>query len=221
MIADLNAIGYDYNASNYLNEFKSVLSGIFSCYSMMLNDNIKVNNDENKIRDILLLKYLRNDEIRDICFSDKFIFDREVPEDNTRGRTDIKVQTMQTFKKSEAYYIIECKRLENKNLNGITGLNAKYIEDGIYRFVSKQYSTYHKVNAMIGFVVESIDIHSNINNINALLKNNFTKCNTTKNIRKESFIQNFEFHYSSEHNDIDNVSFTLYHLMLDFSNNIN
>ena len=220
---ELKAIGYNYNATNYTAEFQRVLSGVFVCYEMMLKDNIVLPNDENKIRDVLLLKYLKNDVVREQTgLSGNFIFDREVPEDNTAGRTDIKVQTIQTFTKSEAYYIIECKRLDNKNLTGASGLNTEYINNGIYRFVSKYYSTSCGVNAMIGFVVEKIDIHINAVNINALLRNpKLNNCNTTQEIQQATFIPNFEFHYSSTHKDIDNGNFTLYHLMLDFSNNMN
>jgi hypothetical protein len=221
MDRELNAVGYDYNETNYINEFQSVLNGIFVCYTMMLNDNIEVPNDENEIRNTLLIKYLKNDEKREITgLSGKFIFDREVPEDNSAGRTDIKIQTINTLKKTDAYYIIECKRLDNKNTTGISGLNAEYIKNGIYRFVTKHYSTYHRVNAMLGFVVEKMDINKNIDNINSLLQKHFTNCKTTRFIEKESFISNFEFHYSSEHNDCDGDVFTLYHLMFDFSDNI-
>jgi hypothetical protein len=223
MITNLSAVGYNYNAINYTAEFQRVLNGIFICYTLMLKDNVLVPaNDENKIRDILLLKYLKNDAIRDITgLSGNFIFDREVPEDNTEGRTDIKVQTIQTFTKSDAYYVVECKRLDNKNTTGTSGLNAEYIKNGIYRFVAKKYSTNCGTNAIIGFVIDKMDIHFNImNNIKTLLKNNFKICNTIKYIKEESFIPNFKYHYSSVHNNIDNVSFTLYHLVFDFSNNI-
>jgi len=216
---ELKAVGYSYNATNYIKEFQRVLNGVFACYKMMLKDNVAVPNDENEIRNILLIKYLKDDNKREITgLAGNFIFDREVPEDNTKGRTDIKVQTIQTFTKSDAYYIIECKRLDNKNTTGISGLNAEYIKNGIYRFVSKYYSTNCGVNAMIGFVVEDMDIHSNIVDIKTLLQNNFTNCNTTRTVQKETFIPDFEFHYSTKHNDIDNVSFTLFHLMLNVSN---
>jgi hypothetical protein len=222
METELSAVGYSFNAINYTAEFQRVLRGIFVCYTMMLNDKVELPNDENKIRDNLLINYLHNDVIREQTgLSGNFIFDREVSEDNTVGRTDIKVQTAQTFTKSEAYYIIECKRLDSENLTGISGLNADYINKGIYRFVSKYYSTYHRVNAMIGFIVEEMNIHANIININTLLKNSkLNNCNTTQEIQREAFISDFEFHYSSVHRGIDNENFTLYHLMLDFSNNI-
>jgi hypothetical protein len=223
MEKDLNAVGYSYNAINYTKELQSILHGVYACYTLMLKDNIELPNDENEIRNKLLLKYLRNDAIREKTgLSGNFIFDREVPEDNTKGRTDIKIQTIQTFTKSEAYYIIECKRLDDKKPKGSSGLNAEYINEGIYRFVSKHYSTYHRVNAMFGFVVEQMNIRENIENLNSLLRNpKLNKCNTIQEIRQATFIPDFDFHYSSIHNDSDNNEFILYHLMFDFSNNIN
>jgi hypothetical protein len=215
----LNASGYDYNDANYTKEFQRVLYGIFVCYTMMLKNNIAVTNDENEIRNVLLNNYLNDDIVRNHTDLIWYSFNKEVPEQN--GRIDIKVEFRNPLISTKAYYIIECKRLDNKNTTGVSGLNAEYVKNGIYRFVSKYYSTNCGVNAMIGFVVEVMDIHSNINNIKTLLQNNFTNCNTTKTIQKESFIPDFEFHYSSEHDDCDNNSFKLYHLMFDFSNNIN
>ncbi|MDR3095398.1 MAG: hypothetical protein LBU62_12305, partial [Bacteroidales bacterium] len=67
-----------------------------------------------------------------------------------------------------------------------------------------------------------IDIHSNTQqNINALLRNpKIHYCNTTQEIQQATFIPEFAFHYSSVHNDCDGKEFILYHLMLDFSENI-
>jgi hypothetical protein len=220
MTTELNADSYNHNASIYTIEFQRVLRGVFACYTMMLNDKVKLPNDENKIRDTILFAYLKNDYIRNTNRLTEYLFDGEVLEP-TEGKIDIKVQTKQTFIKTEAYYIIECKRIDNKNLTGISGLNAKYIEDGICRFVSKHYSTNCGINAMIGFVVETMDIHANIEkNINALANSQFAKSNIIRNIRREFFIPDFEFHYSSIHKDINNKKFVLYHLMFDFSNNI-
>ena len=215
---ELDASGYDYSITNYTAEFQRVLCGVFVCYTMMLRDNIAVPNDENKIRNKLLFEYLQNDTIRNEIGLD-YLFNGEVLEP-TGGKIDIKVQRQNRFTKSQAYYIIECKRLDSKNTTGISGLNAEYVKNGIYRFVSKYYSTNCGVNAMIGFVVETMCIHTNTDNIRVLLQNNFANCNTTKTIQKETFIPDFEFHYSSEHRDVDNKGFILYHLMLDFSSNV-
>ncbi|GHT10819.1 hypothetical protein FACS189426_11760 [Bacteroidia bacterium] len=218
---ELKATGYNYNAITYTSELEQILGKISICYAMMIENNVELPNDENEIRNVLLLKYLKNNDVRNNIGLLDYLFDREVPEDVTKGRTDIKIQTKNTFTTTEAYYIIECKKLDNTNLTGTSGLNAEYINNGIYRFVSKYYSAYYRVNAMIGFVVEKMDIHTNITNINALLRNSkINNCNTTQEIQRATFINNFDYHYFSEHNDIDNESFALYHLMLDFSENI-
>jgi hypothetical protein len=219
METELSAVGYRFNAINYTKEFQRILRGVFICYTMMLRDKVELPNDENKIRDKLLDCYLNDDAVRNRADLIWYSFNKEVPEKN--GRIDIKVEIKNPFISTKAYYIIECKRLENKNLTGISGLNAEYINNGIYRFVSKYYSTYHSVNAMIGFVVEKMNICKNIRNVNALLKNSrLNSCNTTQEIQQETFIPDFKCHYSSVHNDCDNESFTLYHLMFDFSDNI-
>jgi hypothetical protein len=202
-------------------EFQDILIKIVCCYRMMLSDKIKVTKNENQIRDKLLINYLRNDEIRNKIKLTNYLFDREVPEDNTKGRTDIKVQTRNTFLKQAAYYIIECKRLDDKNLNGTTGLNAEYIKNGIMRFVGGQYSTNKHLNGMIGFVIESINISCNIRNINNLLVHHFPDANTLNNLTPAKFIKDFEHSYYSMHKNKNNCDcIMLYHLMFDFSANL-
>jgi hypothetical protein len=221
MATELNAKGYSFTESNYAKEFKQALCGIYACYTIMLSDNVSVPNDENAIRDILLIKYLKNNAVREKTgLSGNFIFDREVPEDYTDGRTDIKVQTLQAFLKSEAYYVIECKRLDNKNQTGKTGLNGEYISNGISRFVSGKYSTYEDTSGMIGFVVSQMDIHENIGFINQLLRTTFTDINTETELTKKQITPDFEYSYFSSHN-VGNVTKTIYHLMFDFSGNVN
>jgi hypothetical protein len=201
-------------------EFQDILIKVVHCYKMMLADKVRVMNNENLIRDKLLIKYLKNNEIRNKIQLTKYLFDKEVPEDNTKGRTDIKVQTINTFLDTSAYYIIECKRLNNQNLNGTTGLNAAYIKNGIMRFVDGQYSTNKYLNGMIGFVVELMDIQANITNINNLLRENFSDANTETFLALLSFIEDFKYQYYSTHKDSGNKKIKLYHLMFDFSKNI-
>jgi hypothetical protein len=217
----LNAEGYIHNAETYTKEFCHLLTGIVSCYNMMVKDNIKLPpNDENEIRNRILRDYLNNDDIRKSTGLIEFIFNREVPENNTQGRTDIKIEIKNPFRSTEAYYIIECKRLDDKNSSGVSGLNSDYIKDGICRFVSGYYSTHCGINGLIGFIVSTLDINANIEYINTL---SITKinCNMVRKIRKEYFIPHFEYHYSSKHKDCKGNIFTLYHLMFDYSNNIN
>ena len=149
MFTELSAASYNYSPIFYNREFEDVVSKIIICYRMMISSDIAVEDDENKIRDVILKNYLRNNVIRNQLKLTKYLFDREVPEDNDLGRTDIKIQTRNTFQDTKAYYIIECKRLDAQNQNGTTGLNAKYISNGICRFVSEKYSNYKKTCGMI------------------------------------------------------------------------
>jgi len=108
--------------------------------------------------------------------------------------------------------------LNSKYPNRKSGLNGKYISEGIYRFVSSYYSSYHTVNGMIGFIVEPIDIHQNITCINKLIATHFTNANIIIPLTKRQLKANLDFTYFSTHS-VGNSPITLYHLMLDFSNN--
>lgn len=209
------------NASNiYIIEFKQLLAKIVLCYNRMIADSVVLENDENKIRDKLLLNYLKNDTIRHTIQLEDFLFDREVYEDNSLGRTDIKVQTKDSFKKTAAYYIIECKRLNNINVTGKTGLNGKYVINGINRFVTGNYSSYYKVNGMIGFIVDDLDTDNNHSNINTVMQTHYPEIHVTQPLTIENFIPAFKYQYSSKHTTNNNHTLILYHLMFDVSKNI-
>lgn len=73
---------------------------------------------------------------------------------------------------------------------------------------------------MIGFIVETLDIHANADSINTLFDSFQTDAKTIKKLTKDTFIPNFEYHYHSTHTDIDDANLKIYHLMFDFSENI-
>lgn len=219
MFTELNASGYGHREAFYNAEFEDILSKVIACYNLMLDDNVSLSNDENSIRDVLLINYLKNNAVRRKIELTDYLFDREVPEDRTIGRTDIKIQTLNTFQDTQAYYTLECKRLDAINPSGGTGLNAKYIQNGIYRFAGKTYSTHYKTNAMIGFVVQEMDIHKNVDCINTLLKSSFTEANTIRGLSNRNIVAGFKFCYYSKHS-LDNEEIIIYHLMLDFAKNI-
>jgi hypothetical protein len=217
---ELNAEGFIYNAKTYTEEFHHLPVGIVSCYNMMIRNNVKLPpNDENEIRNRILIDYLNDDDVRKLTGLTEFAFNREVPENDTKGRTDIKIEIKNRFRRADAYYIIECKRLDGENVLGVSGLNGDYIKDGICRFVTRYYSTYCGINGLLGFVVAKMDITVNAGHINTLATTKIN-CNMIREIKKEFFIQNFDYHYSSEHKDYTGNVFTLYHLMLDYSSNI-
>jgi hypothetical protein len=86
----------------------------------------------------------------------EFYFDRDYKDYRSKGRTDLRILTQNSFEDTAAYFIIECKRLDAKNQSGVSGLNSEYIKNGIARFVKEDYSAYYKVNGMFGFIVEAM-----------------------------------------------------------------
>jgi hypothetical protein len=215
MFGELNASQFKHRSNFYGSEFESLLSKIIVCYEKMSAHITSLPNKENEIRDVLLIDYLNDNKIRNEIGLKNYLFDPEVPEGN-EGRTDIKIQTKNTFEDTAAYYIIECKRLDTKSKNWEKSLNSEYVNEGIARFVSKKYSTYYKVNGMIGFIVEAMDINENIIAINSLLNGNL---NTSQVLHYHEIAPNFDFSYRSTHN-LDKGEIAIYHLMFDFSQQI-
>lgn len=198
-------------------ELESILSKVVDCYKMIIVSNIPIPlKDENGIRDILLLDYLKNSYIKKELNLTNYLFDRETYENSSTGRIDIRIMPIKPFISDDAYFVIECKRIDNLARRGTSCLNFKYIENGIKRFATNFYSSFYNTSAMIGFVVEPIDINNNIEDINFLLEK-FKDIETFEFIKKEDFIEDFEFHYRSIHQLEDNRELILYHLMFDFS----
>lgn len=182
MFGRLDASKFSGSVPFYDNEFEKVLSKITACYQLMKTDMVALENDENKIRDVLVSDYVNNPKIKNELQLNYFIFP-EAPETKTSGRTDIRIHNPNSFlNQNEEYYIIECKRLDNTNTIGKSGLNAKYIKNGIARFTNKLYSSYYRVNGMIGFIVEDLKIHENVNHINTLLTTSFSSITTNQKI---------------------------------------
>lgn len=196
----LDATPFSSAENEYELEFKNLILNIYSCYEYMLSDGIKVpSNCENTIRDVLL-KYLKDTKIRnEYCIIEGYRFDKEV--DEGEGRVDIKIIGINDFENHDAYYVIECKRLD-----GTSSLNKAYNTHGIERLTTSYksskckpyYSSYYGVNGMIGFIIRAINIDVNIENIGDFFNM----------IEKDKL-------YDSRHKNL-----TLYHLMMDFSRNI-
>lgn len=217
IFSELNASGYKYNNIFYNAEFEDILSKLIVCYNIMISDNVSLCNNENKIRDYMLYNYLKKQSFKVEHGVTNYLFDPELPENN--GRIDIRVMPLNPFVNDDAYYIIECKRLDAVNQNGTSGLNAEYIKEGVSRFVSTKYSTYYKTNGMIGFVVDPIDLNQNVSSINNLLATSFIEANTTQNLQYREIVVGFDFSYFSCHN-VEENNVVIYHLMFDLSKNI-
>jgi len=214
----LEAPYFEYSILHFNAKFEQILAGIIIVYSCIIATKTKVPlNDENGIRDIFLSKeYLKKQKFKEQYPPlANYHFDKETAENG--GRADIRVLQVKPYKDDDAYYVIECKRLDNENINGTTGLNAKYIDEGIKRFTNeKKYQMHENTAGMIGFVVSKMNIHENVVCINKLLLNTFTEINTEKELTKKQITPDFEYSYYSNHK-VENYTKTIYHLMFDFS----
>jgi hypothetical protein len=223
---DLNASGFNYSTTFYHAEFEGILSGIVAAYDEIVVSNTHLPNDENEIRDVFLDNYLKNDRFKKQHIPlNNFHFDLETREN--AGRADIRILPVNPYRGDKEYYIIECKRINAVNTTGVRGLNAEYIKNGICRFVSDYYSSLFGTNGMLGFVVDEIDIDSNVSMINALLSMDFhndrkelVNANPIQNITKIEIRDGFNFAYNSRHKSASERDILIYHLMFDFSKNI-
>ena len=151
--------------------FNRIVDAIVKGCELMVRDCTKgrrrLYNHEEKIRTYLTEHYLDNDEERgNIGLQGVNIrFEIEVPENYNPtagtyiGRTDIKIVSDDWFRNRDAYYIVECKRLDSGSV-----LNNKYVKDGVSRFVGAvpKYSSFYNRNIMLGFCVKKHDITRNI-----------------------------------------------------------
>lgn len=203
----LNATDFLSKRINYITRFKELLKEIYKNYKQLVKDKIKIPNSENKIRDILVDDYFSKN-------INGYSFQKE--KDNNLGRVDIFVQKTLTDDAPE--FIIECKLLDNKKLNGVTGKNAEYIKNGIQRFLTEHYFSYNNfyINAMVGFIVEKIDIEKNIDNINILSEKLF---NNMVKITQQIKLVDANI-YQSEYLTCNNKEFIVYHQMMDLSDSM-
>lgn len=226
MFKNLDASSFNYNSAFYQKEFEKVLLGVIMCYNCINLSEVFLPNDENKIRDIMLDNYLKDDSFKRAHSNlSNYHFDYETVEN--RGRADIRVLPINPYLGDKAYYIIECKRLDNKNTNGISGLNAEYVKNGVCRFVTDYYSSCFNINGMIGFVVEGINIDENRHHINLFFDKNLindkkeqVNTSTIQKMERVVIKTDFEYSYTSKHRVANQKEIVLYHLMFDFSKNI-
>lgn len=128
---------------------------------------------------------------------------------NYIGRADICIKLKSDFEKREAYYIVECKRLDGKS-----DLNKKYVCEGVARFITRKYSSYYGKNIMLGFVIKQIDISKNtvlIESIQNTDKNKYMHGNFDLTIaRTKSEVYKCQYH-------IENGDLELRHIFADYS----
>ncbi|XOB62234.1 hypothetical protein ACMC56_00145 [Campylobacterota bacterium DY0563] len=190
---------YEYQLS-----FKDLLFKIHNSYLNMKNKEFNLPKNENKIRDKLVDRYLSK-EIKD------YVFKKE--EKSNLGRVDIYI--IDKLDDSNPHFIIECKLLDNKNIDGVKGLNAEYVRNGIQRLITGYYKDTILTNAMIGFIVTNLDKEKNIQSINKLVEKIL---NGLIIINKEISLDE-KIIYKSVYNT-HFKEYIIFHLMMDFSKNV-
>lgn len=207
--------------------FKKLLTAVIICYQKSL-ENEHLESSENYIRNMLVDEYLEDSLIKEELGIMEFDFTAEAAVIKDRkeiGYLDIKIvvknHSLSNIKNS--FFVFECK-----NLDGESALNSQYIQEGIHRFVNEKYPTTLGRNGMLGFIIKPIDIEGNTQKINNLLNKSGTNAEivavrkqTKEHLKKYTIVNNFVFSYCSKHETLtDKKSFELYHLMLDYSDNI-
>jgi len=131
-----------------------------------IDNNDPLKNNEDAITNRLTAKYL-NAEPNAFRYEPQASENYDDEIGRYIGRTDIKVISGDYFRDVQAYFIIECKRIDGK-----PDLNKKYISEGVSRFftpvLNPKYSSYYKQNIMFGYVVQAIDIPKNAEKIKDL-----------------------------------------------------
>ncbi|MFV0577487.1 MAG: hypothetical protein ACK5NU_02350 [Fusobacterium ulcerans] len=157
--------------------YEIIIEGLIECCKLMkdsfTSQSKKIVNHEEKIRTHLVENYLENDIKRNktSLVQQQLRFLAEAQEnydsknESYKGRVDIKVVSSDFLSNGNAYYIIECKRID-----GNISLNTKYITEGVKRFTTLKYSSYYNKNIMFGFIVRDLNIQKNIQDIDKLHK---------------------------------------------------
>ena len=159
---------------------------------------------ENEIRDRFIYDFYHESSLlrdlikKSILFVswERWVFKNE----EALGRTDL------SFAISGIEFIVECKRLKNAS--------SQYIDEGLYRFINKDYSKNESYAGMIGFVIEG-DIKSICSSLKEKCKR---ECYLESNF-VESGVNESEISFSSSHARAGVNEINVYHLFFEFSKN--
>jgi hypothetical protein len=213
-----------FDKSTYKTPMIDILNGIIQAFGMMLSDTYSsIENAEDIITARLVEDFLENDLVQSSLSLMSYRFIPEPAAYNAQylqiGYSDIRVivtHRVGAFDTTKADYIIECKRLDGKS-----GLNTKYVKEGICRFVEEKYTwkTVHKVSAMLGYIVVQSDIPKCVDNINRIGK----KSNIAGFIQPLGYFQirqGFDFSYRSQHRTNSGKNADIFHVLFDLSSKI-
>lgn len=208
LIKMMDATMFQYKLEFRKTQLEGILTDCILVYSNIILGGEQIKNNENIIRDEIA-KYLKDDAYKENHTSTVKFFhvDTEVTE-GKNGRTDLRFLQVDPYKGQNNYFTIECKRLDGKN-----NLSKEYVLNGMERFTKKKkYDTPLGYNAMMGFIVKSLNVNETCRVINSNLSLDEWLVKMQEEIAKGCY------KFESKHILPRNI--TLLHLWLDFSSNI-
>lgn len=174
------------------------IKSIYDTYNRV-DKNIGIEND---IRDRFifdfyhkstLLKGLINNNILFVNW-ERWVFKNEVD----LGRTDL------SFAMSGIEFIVECKRLKNAS--------SQYVNEGLLRFINKDYAENESYSGMIGFIVKG--------DIRSICSSLMEKCKQENFIEGEftrSKVDDSETSFNTSHKREGTDEINIYHLFFEFN----
>lgn len=160
----MDATVFEYDKFFYFNQLNGILNDIYNVYVLICNNGRQIKNDENKIRDEFGF-YFENQYYKETTTTAKdYFFESEGRQQKTAGRVDIRFLSPNCYGHQDAYFAIECKRLDGK-----AHLCKEYVENGIRRFTAEKYPSLLGCNAMMGFIVRTLNVDETCKTINTHL----------------------------------------------------
>ena len=180
-----------------------MLNDICNVYVLICRSGQRLPNDENKIRDEFS-RYFESQTYKVTTTTTKdYYYDPEVWLPNTAGRVDMRFLSLNRYVVQNEFFAIECKRLDGKS-----HLSKEYVDNGIRRFTDGKYPSLLGCNAMLGFVVCTIDLLQTVGQINSHLEPSEYLKTAGKTVSETVWLE-------SQHSKLHR--FVLYHLWMDFS----
>jgi len=160
---------------------------------------------ENQIRDKVYFDLENNNEILKEFIQNKTL--KLTNENRIINETDVFRTDIEFFVSAMGTFVIECKRLSSAE--------QRYIDDGVARFTSLQYSKHETEAAMLSFIVGG-----NVASISKNLKDKSSKHEPSDDIAlfldKLCMKHPHSFHSKHKRKSIDPI--LLHHLFFDFTN---
>lgn len=200
----MDATVFAYRRVFFESQLQGILHDVCVVYQQICCKGNKLQNNENVIRNEFG-KYFSNQDCKsNMTTAYRYYYDYESSLQNTGGRVDMRFLPLDCMGVQDVFFAIECKRLDGKSY-----LCKEYVDDGIRRFTTGKYPSRLGCNAMLGFVVCTIDLVETINKVNSHLA-------IEEKLKTQSTTMTSMVRLESQH--IAPNPFALYHLWTDFSN---